>query len=205
MKRVLSLGVVLAFFIGAANSAPVLQVTSGILTGASGVDVNGTLYDVEFRDGTCVSLFSGCDALSDFTFTTAASAAAASQALLSQVFVDGALGAFDSTPRLIQGCADNTGQGFCAVFTPTDFLVNNSVAQNSSLEAGDLVRVAFTLSGEDLTIYDTVVYAVWSPRAASVSEPVSAALVLGGLAALGVTRRRLQKRDGLAPGHVQAD
>jgi hypothetical protein len=39
-------------------AAPILQASSGgILTGATGVDVNGTLYDVQFVDGSCVA---GC-------------------------------------------------------------------------------------------------------------------------------------------------
>ena len=33
------------------------------------MDVGGSLYDVEFLDGTCVDLFTGCDDLSGFTFT----------------------------------------------------------------------------------------------------------------------------------------
>jgi hypothetical protein len=41
-------------------------------TGARGVDVNGVLYEVDFRDGSRVDLFSGCDSLADFTFTTSA-------------------------------------------------------------------------------------------------------------------------------------
>jgi hypothetical protein len=175
---------VLAFlWSGAAPAAPVLQVEGGVLTGARGVSVNGELYDVEFRDGTCIELFSGCDSLSDFTFTDSR-AIAASQALLDQVFVDGVLGNFDSMPALTRGCGDNTGQGFCAVFTPVDPLVNNVLAQNSSIEVGDLVRFAFTLPSEDLRIYDTTVYAVWTVHTPAIPEASTAALLISGIAAL---------------------
>jgi hypothetical protein len=36
----------------------------GQLLGAFNVNVGGDLYDVVFTDGTCIVLFSGCDALS---------------------------------------------------------------------------------------------------------------------------------------------
>ena len=35
------------------------------LTGANGVNVNGSLYNVRFADGTCVAIFDGCDSVSD--------------------------------------------------------------------------------------------------------------------------------------------
>lgn len=175
---------------GGAQAAPVLQVSGGILQGAQGVDVNGTLYDVSFRDGSCVDLYGGCDALSDFTFTTAAAVNAASRALLDQVLRDGAAGNFDSNPALTNGCTGNQ-EGFCTVFTPADFLVNNSVAQNSTAESFDLVRAAFTLPNEDLTRYATVVYAVWTPSVNAVDEPGQWVLtVVGTLALIGVMRRR---------------
>lgn len=190
----------MAFWCGPANAVPTLQVSgTGILLGAQDVSVNGTLYDVAFLDGTCVQLFSGCDSISDFTFTTAASTNAAAQALLDQVLTDGPLGNFDSLPSRINGCADNTGQGFCAILTPADFLVNNIVAQNGIQESSDLVRPAFTLSGENLLVFDTVVYAVWTPQQVSaIPEPSTAALLLAGVAALGMARRRRLAHERLA-------
>ena len=50
---------------------------------------DGNLYDVQFLDGSCISLFNGCDDVSDFTFQTQAAAILASQALLDQVLLDG--------------------------------------------------------------------------------------------------------------------
>src|SRR3954465_15827217 len=80
-----------------------LQISGGELTGASEVNVGGTLYNVEFVDGSCNSLFSGCIDAS-FTFHTASTAAAAAQALIDQVFTDGPQGNFDSRPELTVGC-----------------------------------------------------------------------------------------------------
>jgi len=53
---------------------------SGILTGATGVNVGGTFYNVEFVEGTCAALFDGCDSVNDFDFTMEADAVAASRA-----------------------------------------------------------------------------------------------------------------------------
>src|SRR5687767_14679766 len=99
---------------GSAQAA-VLQVSGGELTGALGVNVGGTLYDVQFVEGTCVGLFSGCDEASDFTFTSAESAVQASQELLNQVFLDVAQGNFDTQPELTLGCEEPAA---CVAFTP---------------------------------------------------------------------------------------
>ena len=88
------------------------------LVGANGVNVGGTLYDVEFRNApgdSCIGLFTGCDQPTDFVFQTESLARAASQALLDQVFTDSALGNFDSEPALTQGC---TNSSLCAAATP---------------------------------------------------------------------------------------
>ena len=62
-----------------AVAAPILQVSGGVLTGATGVNVGGTLYDVQFVDGSCNSLFNGC---TQFALTNGLDATTASLALL---------------------------------------------------------------------------------------------------------------------------
>ena len=57
---------------GAQAAVPI--VVGGELLGATGVNVGGTVYDVEIVEGTCVGLYRGCDDLSDFAFTTLADA-----------------------------------------------------------------------------------------------------------------------------------
>src|SRR6266853_346141 len=59
---------------------------SGILTGARGVDVLGTLYDVDFIDGTCFAAYGDCLDDSRLPFHSSAGASAAAEALLSSVF-----------------------------------------------------------------------------------------------------------------------
>jgi hypothetical protein len=52
----------------------------GKLSGATGVDVGGSLFDVSILDGSCTGLFLGCDATEDFVFTTLGDATVAAQA-----------------------------------------------------------------------------------------------------------------------------
>lgn len=110
-----------------AAAAPVLQIgADNRIVGATGVEVGGALYDVEFLDGDCSALFSGCDATIDFLFQTEADATAASQALLDTVFVSGDPAfielQYDLFPGLTSGCNPKflipfTDQ-WCAANTP---------------------------------------------------------------------------------------
>ncbi len=84
--------------------AATLDVRDGVLYGATGVIVDGLSYDVSFGDGSCISLFSGCDESSDFVFTDPAQSIRANLAILEQVLIDGPDGLFDSNPGLTNGC-----------------------------------------------------------------------------------------------------
>ncbi len=189
--------------------AATLNVIGGILHGASDVLVDGSLYDVQFLDGTCIDLYDGCDEASDFTFHTLESALLASQALLDQVFLDNPSGFFDTVPDLTNGC---TGFEECHVATPWHpFLYTDAgpdvgalaayvaVSYNGSSSAdrawygpGSYIFGDFLPGPSVCLLCDPFwTYGVWS--VSQVPEP-STALLLGigltGLAAQGRRRNR---------------
>ena len=193
IKMAWAVGIVLVA--GTATAAD-LVVVGGELRGANGVNVNGTLYDAEFVDGTCSDLFNGCDALEDFTFRDEASAEAASLALTSQVFLNGPSGNFNSDPTLTRGCEQSA---WCRPLTPfaipgpTQLRVFSNPNFGGQLTGSSMV----TLKNDymDTTTSDAEVYVRWQ---ASPPEPVPMSsapvmlLMVALLAAtgLGTFRRR---------------
>jgi hypothetical protein len=177
-----------------AHGAPILQVDgTGKLTGATGVDIGGTLYDVEFLDGTCIALFSGCDAPGDFTFNHEAGALAASTALLTQVFLDVLAGNFDTNPGLTRGCTP----GFpfqCIAITPWAGLaifIPTVIAANLRLESEDTTDITVLLTPFfDSTGDSSTTWAIWSPAVQPTPAPGTIAILGAGLLALILTRRR---------------
>jgi hypothetical protein len=176
--------VILAGVVSPASAATLTINAFGKLTGATGVDVGGTLYDVAFVDGSCITLFSGCDSVTDFAFTTPTAADAASQALLDQVFT----GNFDADPSLTFGCATFSG---CGILTPWE--MSNDRVSLATMVNGISVDFIFLSLEAFPSTYDTApdrssVYADWTVSAAPVPEPASFALIAVGLAGFGVRR-----------------
>jgi len=174
--------------------AAILQVNgSGILTGATDVDVNGTLYNVDFVEGTCIDLFGGCDSIDDFAFPgSETDALAAGDALANQVFIDGPAGLFDSRPWLIEGCPLTWSSSTCwAVIPFSPVSANPNSAQNVkvlnySVEASDLIGIGPLGKSYD-TSADQNVYADFQP--ATIPLPAAAWLLVGAVGGLGALRR----------------
>jgi len=173
-----------------AIATPILYTdSSGQLLGATNVDVDGSLYTVEFAEGDCVTLFDGCSE-SAFTFSSRSAALAASAALLAQVFTDIGIngqGNFDSFPFLTNGC---TSVSLCAALTPYElgFGVRYAIAENSWFEGFDQLSTAesgFTLDRDD------TVWTVWT----AIPEPSSLSLLALGLLLTGFSRRPSRARS----------
>lgn len=199
MKKLIAFAATLLLTTAPAGAA-VQIVENGILTGATGVDVGGVSYDVSFLDGTCASVFDGCDSQSDFAFATEASGILAAQALLDQVFLDSVLGQFDSNAALTRGCS---GPVNCDVIIPFGFsplntnVVDGRVSSNfnsgpdSSSASYNLYRGA---PGFDTTVsLGQVLGRFTLSSVAAVPEPSTWATMLMGFGAMGVALRRRRR------------
>jgi len=189
---------VAAFTVDTTASAATLNVVGGQLLGASGVVVEGSSYDVAFRSGTCVALFSGCNEIADFTFQSQGSATSASLALLDQVLTDSGDGQFDSVPSLTNGVA--IGSTLATIETPYRFFPSGSLVEtwsawNVTVETADMEHIGLFLDvNVDLNSNLPATWAVWSATAPS-PVPLPGALVLFafGLAGIGMTQLKQRK------------
>ncbi len=177
-------------FAGHARAATLLVDGTGQLTGARNVDVGGALFDVDFVDGTCTALFGNCDEASDFAFTTQPDATVAAQALLDQVFLDGVLGNFDTSPDLTLGCPFVN----CSILIPfsvTDLVTLTMVEIQNNPSDPDFVGLdVFNPFTDTTTTLPDAVFARFSP-VSDVPEPASMLLFGAGLLGLtGIRRRR---------------
>jgi hypothetical protein len=176
---------------------------SGQLLGAFDVNVDGSLYDVEFRNGSCEELYEGCDSVSDFPFGVEPEGDLAAHALLDQVLIDSvSLGLFDSDPSLTRGCGSGTDT--CHVLTPFDFRDPSGLSHwnvsNRVNEVNDLVySLSLSATEPETVLGDGLTYAVWTfvPEPGSGLLQLTALLVVAGLS-------RCRGRTGLV-GFTQAD
>jgi hypothetical protein len=177
-----------------ATAAPTLLVTNGMLMGAKNVSVDGTLYNVSFKEGSCSSLFNGC-LQSAFAFNTPESAVAAARALLDQVFLDGPAGNFNSQSKTTFGCEES----YCMNFIPYNVSfggieVDFAYSQNSdSATLADIIRLAAVEADQDTSLYPDRNFAVFEIATPDATVPEPSTMALLGLALAGMTTLRRRK------------
>ena len=186
-RRLVAGGIVGASLLVASSLAQadvLLRIEDGLLSGAGGALVNGTLYDVTLQDGSCNSLQAGC---AEFTFDTLFDAVAAAQALMDQVFV----GVYDTVPELTRGCSSTRQCLITTIFGTGLTLADNAVTfWNRPADADDRTTVGFIGSAFDTTPNIDVTIAVWSAAVPGrVPEPSTLGLAIVGLGALALVRR----------------
>lgn len=157
--------------VGGLADAAMPIVVDGTLRGATGVEVAGSVYDVEFVEGSCSSLFAGCDEDSDFLFTDRATAGLAAGALLDQVFIDGDAGLFDSNPELTHGCPSGSHPLGCRAYVPYTALLDcgggspcfhTAISDNRSAGSPTADHVTAEFGPLPSTYGSGTVYEVWS-------------------------------------------
>jgi hypothetical protein len=171
---VLSISLWLFFISIAYAEDEVLYVQDGVLHEVSGVTVEGYgTYDVEFVDGTCPAVYSPCLGTDNFEFNTAASALAASDALMllfDELDDDGFQPG--KTPALVNGCEETS----CAIMTPAytkpagsptwvveEVLVGVYINHGSVRGGDDFVYSDEQSIAYDITDEEWATWARWTP------------------------------------------
>lgn len=159
---------------------------AGQLLGAFNVNVDGTLWDVVFEDGTMEDIFINADG---FDAPGASAAVAFATALKNSVILDLFGFEFDSDPSATSGCEDLAR---CFIITPYSNTVGGSLG--NSVGAGNFVTTSLELSPNiDISQFSSTTWANWSlasDRASVVTEPSGVALILLGVAGLAIHRRK---------------
>lgn len=181
LKNILALaGLTLSLSVNAAT----LVVQGGQLVGATDVDVGGVSYDVQFVDGSCNSLFSGC---SNFSFTTFADASVASQALLDEVLI----GIYDDDPTLTNGLdSEDSGEIWTPYFRGVGTYLAAVTINDDQPMFDEVVNTGNSFEA-DYTNVSRRVYAVWTP--AEVPVPAAGWLFMSALVGL-LGKKRLFRR-----------
>jgi hypothetical protein len=206
--------VIVVTFAASANAALIIDSGSGRLRGATDVSVLGVSYDVEFLDGLCGDLFSGCNEPLDFAFSDLSSVRAAGQALLDQVLIDSSGYLFDSDPSTVASCAFSS---MCNLWTPftrlgpiqedgsQDRLMLYDIVQNHGITSWDEDAVIGTPGGVLVNpgthngTNGVSTWARWTQSRTSVPEPSTFVIFASALAAMFLTRRRRQDHK---PAHA---
>lgn len=212
MKLFIKHQLFIIFFLFSAgiHAMPMLTFNNeGKISGATGLEYEGLFYRATLSDGTCASIFSGCDSNSDFMIGTV------QQTSLAELFFNTFIGKansplyidnlLDSTPSLAVGCSENLR---CFMHTPR-LIPRNANSQNlltsdvRNYNNGSSLNDHFVLDGTSMRLpvdFSVVNGRTWlsfsadtapstSLRSGSIPSPGTLALLAMGLISLGLHSR----------------
>ena len=158
-------------------------------SGITDLDVEGTLYDVQFLNGSCNDHFD-CMSNDGFDFDDAG-AEAAIQAIADLFNLPENM-AFNQDPSLIDGCLLST---FCTIIVPTSFSPENNTFSGwtftNRFPSGNLVGQSSFLTGFDGEQEVFASFSLSNPvlPPSEVPLPATAVFLLAGLGALSMVKR----------------